>query len=370
MSDRFEALVARCRVVLFLGPGGVGKTTTAAATAVALAAGGRKVCVLTIDPARRLAQSLGLASMGGEPVRIAVPGDGELWAVTLDPKGVFDDLVRRRAPTPEAAERVLANPFYQRFSRAMSGVQEMTAAERLYDLALDPRFDVVVVDTPPTAQALDFLDAPRRLMNAIDRSLVKWVPGVGGSAVARAFAFGSKFVYRVLTMFTGEAMLADLTGFLQSFQGMYDAFHQRAVDVEALLSRPDTGFFVVTAAERRGVAEAGQLTAGLAARGLSLRGVVCNRAAPLFGPVPDADAAALVAAVTPGAAAAVRAELVPVLHDHLRLGALHAARTAELAAAAAPAPVLTVAPFDADVLDVPALVRFAEVLFSAEAAGG
>ena len=227
------------------GSGGVGKTTTSAAIAMGLAARGARVAVVTIDPARRLADALGLDELGNDPAlvdpsRFAAGGvelTGELWAMTLDPKRTFDELIERLAPDDETRDEILDNRIYQQLSGAVAGSQEFTAVAKLYDLHNSGRFDVLVLDTPPSRNALDFLDAPDRLTGFFDGRALKLFLAPTGLA-ARAMGRGTGVVFGVLSRLTGVDLLDDLSVFFRALGGLLDGFRERAEGVKALLTDP------------------------------------------------------------------------------------------------------------------------------------
>ena len=237
-----EAAVAGRGVVICAGPGGVGKTTTSAAIAAGLARRGAKVLVLTIDPARRRADSLGLPELGNsacrvEPERLeraGLAGDGELWAMTLDAKLTFDELVERNAPDAKTRDAVLRNPIYRQLSSAAAGSQEYMAMEKLYELHSCGDYDVVVLDTPPTRDALDFLDAPGRLSRFIDSRSLQFFRASGRTGLG-LFSRGAGALFSVLKRATGVDLLSDLAEFFNAFGGMSEGFRDRARAVEALL---------------------------------------------------------------------------------------------------------------------------------------
>src|SRR5919197_465913 len=234
------------RVCICAGSGGVGKTTTSAAIAAGMAARGRKVAVLTIDPARRLANSLGLPELGNEERRVPGDfGDGELWAMMLDAKRTFDELVEWHAPDEQTRDAVLGNRIYQELSNAVAGSQEYMAMEKLHELHQEGRYDLLVLDTLPSRHALDFLDAPRRLSRFIDsRSLQLFTaPGRFG---LRVLGRGTGVVFSVLGRATGVDVLEDLSEFFRSFGGMVEGFRERAERVNALLGDSRSTFVVVT----------------------------------------------------------------------------------------------------------------------------
>jgi anion-transporting ArsA/GET3 family ATPase len=290
------------RVVIVAGSGGVGKTTTSAALALGLAAQGRRVAVVTIDPARRLATALGMEDMlGNEPRRVeGIELAGELHAMQLDAKRTFDELIELLAPDERTAREVLANRIYRELSGAMTGSQEFTAVAKLYELARDERYDVLVLDTPPSRNALDFLEAPDRLTGFLDGRALQAILAPTGLA-ARVMGRGTGVVFSVLRRLTGIDLLEDLSVFFRSLSGLIDGFRRRAAGVKALLRDPATTFLIVTSPEREPVEEALFFHGRLRASGLPFGGLVVNRVHP-----------------DPGAEAdAVRAELATTLGDRL-----------------------------------------------------
>ncbi len=274
-------------ICICAGSGGVGKTTTAAAIAMGMAAQGKKVVVLTIDPAKRLADSLGLPELGNEErlverERFTEQGlamNGELWAMMLDAKRTFDDLIERHAPDEEARDRVLGNRIYQELSNAMAGSQEYAAMEKLYELHQEGRYDLLVLDTPPTRNALDFIDAPERMTRFIEgRSLQFFLrPGrLGLRVVGRS----GGMLFSVLKRITGIDLLQDLSDFFQSFGDMASGFSERAQRVNDLLAERCTTFVLVCAPEQEPIDEAIYFWRRLREAKLPFGGVVVNKVHP------------------------------------------------------------------------------------------
>ena len=275
-------------VLVCCGSGGVGKTTTAATLGLELAHRGRRVVVVTIDPAKRLADALGLdEGLDNEPTRlhraVAPGGAGELWAMMLDTAATFDGLVRANAPTPERAERILANPFYRNIAGALSGTQEYMAAERLHALHADERFDVVIVDTPPTRNALDFLDAPGTLARFLDHPLFKMMmlPARRGLAVLNLAA---QPALRTIGKVVGGDVLADAIAFFQAFEGMETGFRERADEVMELLRAPSTCYVLVASPKADTIDEAIYFAERLAESSLDVGALIVNRCTPVFEP--------------------------------------------------------------------------------------
>jgi anion-transporting ArsA/GET3 family ATPase len=264
-------------VIIVAGSGGVGKTTTSAALALGLAAEGKRVAVVTIDPARRLATALGLEELGNEPRRVEGLGlAGELSAMQLDAKRTFDDLIAHLAPDERARREVLDNRIYRELSGAMTGSQEFTAVAKLYELHRDERYDVLVLDTPPSRNALDFLDAPDRLTGFLDGRALQAVLAPTGLA-ARLMGRGTGVVFSVLRRITGIDLLEDLAVFFRSLSGLIDGFRRRAAGVKALLSDPATTFLIVTSPEREPVEEALFFHGRLRDAGMPFGGLIVNR---------------------------------------------------------------------------------------------
>jgi anion-transporting ArsA/GET3 family ATPase len=282
----------RKEVCICAGSGGVGKTTTSAAIALGMAARGKKVAVLTIDPARRLANSLGLPELGNEERRVEVDVDGELWAMMLDAKRTWDELVEWHAPDERTRDAVLGNRVYQELSNAVAGSQEYMAMEKLHELHQEGRYDLLVLDTPPTRNALDFLDAPRRLSEFIDsRSLQLFTaPGRLGLKV---LGRGTSLVFSLMRRATGIDLLEDLGEFFRSFGGMTDGIRERAVLVNALLADSRTAFVLVTSPGHDAVEEAVYFHHRLMDAGLPFAGVVANRVHSADGPSDPAELAEL-----------------------------------------------------------------------------
>jgi anion-transporting ArsA/GET3 family ATPase len=251
------------RIVICLGAGGVGKTTISAALALGLAARGQKVAVVTIDPARRLAAALGLTELAAEPRRIDADAltrqglrlDGELWAMMLDAKRTFDEIIARLAPDERAREEILANSVYRELSTAVAGSHELSAIAKLYELHEEHDFDVIVLDTPPSRNALDFLGAPRRLLGFLEGRALQVFLAPGG-LTARLFGRGTGLAFAIFARVTGIDMFGELSAFFRSLSGVTDAFAERTRGVAALLRAPSTGFVIVTSPEAAPAREA------------------------------------------------------------------------------------------------------------------
>jgi anion-transporting ArsA/GET3 family ATPase len=273
-----DTLVDSARIIVCCGSGGVGKTTTAATLALRAAERGRRTVVLTIDPARRLAQSMGLTELDNSPRRVHGV-DGHLDAMMLDMKRTFDDIVLTHAE-PGKAEAILANPFYQALSSSFAGTQEYMAMEKLGQLRGSGDWDLVVVDTPPTRSALDFLDAPERLTTFLDGRMVRVLLApakAGGRAYFKVVSAGFSVFTGVLTRIIGAGMLQDVSQFVGALETMFGGFRERAQATYDLLKAPGTAFVVVAAPERDALREASYFVERLAAEGMPLAGLVVNR---------------------------------------------------------------------------------------------
>ncbi|GAB3494401.1 ArsA family ATPase [Nocardiopsis coralliicola] len=268
------------RTVVCCGSGGVGKTTTAAALAVRAAEAGRDTVVITVDPARRLAQSLGLTELDNTPRPVAVPGaaaaGGSLHAMMLDMKRTFDEIVEAHAD-PERAAQILANPFYQSMSASFSGTQEYMAMEKLGQLREAGEWDLIIVDTPPSRSALDFLDAPKRLARFLDGKLIRVLAAPARAGAFRLLGAGVSLVTGMVSKIVGAQMLSDVQSFIQSFDTVFGGFQERAERTYRLLQEPGTAFLVVAVPEPDALREADYFIERLAAEGMPLTGLVLNR---------------------------------------------------------------------------------------------
>jgi anion-transporting ArsA/GET3 family ATPase len=294
------------RVVVCAGAGGVGKTTVAAGVALGLAAEGRRVALITIDPARRLAEALGLDDLGNDPqpvdlepfIRAGLRCQGELSAMMLNVKRTFDELIARLSSDRRTLEQILANPVYNQISGAVAGSQDYSAMSKLFDLHRDTDYDVIVLDTPPSRSAIDFLLAPQRLTNFLEgRALSAFLRPTGAMLRAAGLAFAA--VRRIV----GVGMLDDLTNFFRLLSGLTDGFRQRAAETESLLADVSTGFLIIGSPERGPVEEAIFLNQELERMGMHRAGLIVNRLHPL-----DPTGAVL---------ADTTARLVPTLGDTL-----------------------------------------------------
>ncbi|WP_061296784.1 ArsA family ATPase [Herbidospora cretacea] len=266
------------RIVVCCGSGGVGKTTTAAALGLRAAERGRNVVVLTVDPARRLAQSMGLTSLDNTPRKVA-GADGELFAMMLDMKRTFDEIIEAHAD-PERARQILTNPFYQSLSSSFSGTQEYMAMEKLGQLRRSGEWDLIIVDTPPSRSALDFLDAPERLGRFLDGKLIRLLMApakAGGRSAFKILNAGFGLVAGVLTKVLGAQVLKDIQTFVSALDAVFGGFRQRAEQTYKLLQAPGTAFVVVATPERDAMREASYFVERLAEERMPLAGLVVNR---------------------------------------------------------------------------------------------
>jgi anion-transporting ArsA/GET3 family ATPase len=284
----FAALVDECHVLVCCGTGGVGKTTTAAALALEGARRGRRVAVITIDPARRLADTLGLTSTEDHEVARALwdpdglaPAGGRLTAMMLDTSETFDGLVARYAESEEQRDRILENRFYRNLAGAMSGTQEYMAMERLHELHETGEYDLIVVDTPPSRHALDFLDAPQRLIRLLDNRVFRVMMTPARGAFRLASAALHTFVRQVGRV-VGTGVIDDIIAFFRAFEGMEEGFRSRADAVTTLLAEDSTGFVLVTSPRRDSIEEAVYFAQQISTHGLAISGLVANRVHPVF----------------------------------------------------------------------------------------
>jgi anion-transporting ArsA/GET3 family ATPase len=360
-------LLEKRSIVVCCGTGGVGKTTTAAVLALEGARMGRRSVVVTIDPAKRLADTLGLGALTNTARRIEGDWPGELWALMLDTKSTFDNLVTTYSGSPEQAERILDNRFYRNISGALSGTQEYMAGEKLYELhelgAETPEgervaFDLVVVDTPPTRNALDFLDAPRRLSHFLDHRLYRMLTAPT-RAYLKAVNVAAQAFMRTVSKLVGSEVLQDALRFFTAFEGMEAGFKERAVHVQALLSDPGTAYLLVASPRRDTVAEAAWFAERLRSSHLPVEALVVNRVHPRFGEGGPEGARARAETL----AGTALGGLYENLADFRTMAEGEEAHLVGLSAAVDPAPVLRVPFLADDVHDVDTLEQVAGHLF-------
>ncbi len=361
------------RVCICAGSGGVGKTTTSAAIAMGMAARGLKVVVVTIDPARRLATSLGLEDLGNEPRRVEperfdehdLEMKGELWAMMLDAKRTFDELIDRLAPDAATREEILSNRIYQELSSAVAGSQEFTAIAKLYELDREGGFDLIVLDTPPSRNALDFLDAPDRLTDFFEGRALKVFlrpTGLGMKIVGR----GTGVVFGVLKRVTGIDLLQDLSVFFRALGGLVDGFRERAKQVKRLLGDPRTTFLLVTSPEREPVDEAIFFWSKLREAKMPFGGLVVNRVH--HDALGEASTEDVLAALDGELDPKLAAKAAENLRDYHVLAVRDRDSVARLAEQLDSPATIEVPHLDDDVHDIEGLLQVQRYLFASDAA--
>jgi anion-transporting ArsA/GET3 family ATPase len=380
MPETLDQLVMTRRVLVTVGAGGVGKTTTAAALGVAAAARGRRVLCLTIDPARRLAEALGLERMSGDEQTIApdlfeavdLHMKGSLTAMMLDTKRTFDELVLKHSSSPERAKKLLDNKLYQYVSTSLAGTQEYMAMEKLVAVQRDPRFDLVILDTPPTANALDFLDAPGRLVEAVDSPTMRWfvqafesTGKVGFNLLARSAAV----VLRGLGRITGGGFLAAMAEFITELNDLFGGFKQRAQMVESSLRSPEVSFVLVTSPAPVSLEEAVFFSERLDRANMARGAFVVNRfrLPPLWTDAPpgEGDVAGAIASRGLHLEEGAPQRVVRAHADAIRLARRDAANVRSMNERASDnVPIVRVPELASDVHDLKNLRDIAEILMS------
>lgn len=284
---KLTSLLESHKLIICVGSGGVGKTTTAAAIGLKAAKQGRKVLVLTIDPARRLANSLGLNQFGNQETQIQLAASipGELWAMMLDTQSTFDGLIERVSPDQETKDKIFNNRVYRHISESFGGSQEYMATEQLYEVVSSNKYDLVVLDTPPVKNALDFLESPGRLVQFLDKRILTWFlsPQEEKRVFGRFFRGTSAVVFKLLGSIFGREFLDELSEFLFIFRDLYDGFRERHEAVIQLFEQPTTTFAVVCAPNEPSVAVAGYFLNELKTRGMPCAGVLVNQMHPTLG---------------------------------------------------------------------------------------
>ena len=376
-----KTLVEQRRIIVCVGSGGVGKTTTAASLGLAGARAGRRTLVLTIDPAKRLANALGLSTLGhdvqavpAEKVSLGgAPVAGSLDAMMLDQKRAFDEIVARYAKDPESQRRIFDNRIYRQISSTLAGSHEYAAMAKLHEIASANKYDLIILDTPPTANALDFLDAPERLTAAIDSSAIQWFTKpymAAGRFSLKAVGMGAAFVLKRLARFVGSAFLDDMAAFFVEFNSILGGFRERAREVFELLRRPDVAFVLVSSAEPMSVDEAIYFYERLASSKMPLGAFVVNR---VHSVAPSSiDRETLIAKLTarpelrgysPDDMVQVASDLDRTHKEFQSLAEIDAKQVARLSArSAGAAPVVTVPFFDQDIYDVSGLSQMVRYL--------
>ena len=364
------------RIAVVVGSGGVGKTSVSAAIALSRAMAGGRALVCTIDPARRLATALGLGTLGNTEAlvppeafeRAGLAPRGQLFAMMLDVKRTWDDLVTRHAPDAATRDRILGNRIYQQVSGALAGSQEYMAMEKLYELSTERDYDLIVLDTPPTAHALDFLEAPDRILDFVGNETARklFAPALdAGRFGARLLQVGTGFVAKTLSRFTGSDVLSDVGDFLGQFQGMYDGFKERASAVRTLLTDPEVGFVLVASPSPLSVDEALFFHDHLRTAGMPVAGSIANRVTPDLWPFPGATPGVepLAAALEPerGGGGDLAERLARTLAQHQAFARADA-REVERLRRGASGPHATVPRLEGDVHDLSGLAALAEHL--------
>ena len=359
-------------VCICAGSGGVGKTTTAAAVAMGMASRGLRVAVLTIDPARRLANSLGLSELGNEATRIdqslfeerGLEMRGELWAMMLDAKRTWDELIEKRAPDRATRDAVLGNRIYQELSHAVAGSTEYMAIEKLFELHEEGRYDLLVLDTPPTRNALDFLDAPDRLTRFIDsRSLSFFLkPGLFG---VKAFGRGTGVLFSLLKRLTGIDLLRDLSEFFASFGDMAIGIRDRAKHVEGLLEDPGTTFLLVTSPRGDAIDDVVFFRRRLRESGMPFGAAIVNRVHE--GADSEVSGAEIEGDLTALLGDDLGRRVATTFDDYRALAAHDAGNVARLERELSGDPLVRVPLLDEDVHDLGGLEKVGGYLFAADA---
>lgn len=355
IPDPIGVLLEAHDVVVCVGSGGVGKTTTSATLALEAARRGRRACVLTIDPARRLADAMGLdsaAARGSRPVQVEGPWSGELWTVMLDTRVTFAELIETYAPNPEQAQRILDNRFFRNIADALSGTHEYMAMEKLHELHADDRFDLVIVDTPPTTNALEFLDAPNRITSFLDHRLYR-ILVTPSNTLARAMNVAAQTVLRSISRIVGASVVDDVIEFFANFDGMEEGFRARAVSVRTLLASERTTFVLVTIPRRDVAQEATTFVGDLRGAGVDVAALIVNRVHPNFSPLPLDELRARLGPLSDGPLA----PFVTALLDATTIAGTEMDHLAGLTGALPTAAVRLVPFLDADVHDLAGLER-------------
>jgi anion-transporting ArsA/GET3 family ATPase len=375
--ESLRALLATKRVVITVGAGGVGKTTTAAALAVAAAQRGRRVLCLTIDPAKRLAESLGLEKMSTEaatidPARFAAIGaplSASLTVMMLDTKRTFDDLVTKYSSSPEKAAALLSNKLYQYVSTSLAGTQEYMAMEKLVAVKADPAYDLIVLDTPPTANALDFLDAPDRMVQALDSAAIRWFTEAfqsTGKLSLNLLARSAAVVLRGLGKITGGGFLEAMAEFISALNDLFGGFRSRATEVEKALRSPEVAFVLVTSPAPMSVQEVLYFSDRLVASSMPRGAFVVNRVRMPPGPLGGATEDDVRRALSSRGIALdddAPGRLLQAHADAVKLAALDAQNVAQLAVRAGQdVPLVRVPELASDVHDARLLSELAAIL--------
>lgn len=377
-GEHLDRVLDEARCVVCVGPGGVGKTSSSAAIAIEAARRGRRTIVLTIDPAKRLANALGLPEIGNEEADVPpeaftsaglAPPSGRLTAMMLDIKSAWDEVVKRYHPDAGQREKLLSNRLYVALSTALAGSQEYMAMEKLYDLSVrtEDRLELIVLDTPPANHAVDFLEAPSRMVNALDNDATRWLTEPyqqRGRLTQRLFDAGSSFFVRTISRFTGAELLDELAELLTCFQGMFEGFKERARATREILEAPDTRFLVVSSPDVQGSQNAKAFCHRLQERKIHVGGVILNRALQSAlgetGPLLEEIEPAVVSA---GGDRALAQRMLEITLHTRATAAIHLAQTESLREALKGIPVAMVPQLRQDVHDLEGLDRLTRSMF-------
>jgi anion-transporting ArsA/GET3 family ATPase len=378
-AQALRSLVDSRRVLVTVGAGGVGKTTTAAALGVAAARRGRRVLCLTIDPAKRLAESLGIEAMTTEAVTVdrarfeaaGIPIEGSLTAMMLDTKRTFDELVIKYSSSREKAEKLLSNRLYKYVSTSLAGTQEYMAMEKLVAVKNDPRYDLVILDTPPTANALDFLDAPERLMEALDSATMKWFAEAmqsSGKFSLNLVAKGAAAVLRGIGRITGGGFLEAMAEFISELNDLFGGFKERAARVQQTLRADDVAFVLVTSPSPPAIREVLYFAERLEEAKMPRGALVVNRfhMPPRLAEegVSEADAAKGIADRGLVLEEDAPSRILQAHADAVKLAHFDASHVRLLQSNAAGMPIVRVAELDTDVQDLTLLAQLSDVLMT------
>ncbi|MDQ3877776.1 MAG: AAA family ATPase [Actinomycetota bacterium] len=374
--NAIQEIIRTKEVVVCAGAGGVGKTTTAASIALQAASDGKRAAVLTIDPARRLASSLGLKELTDEPTKVnkrkftaaGLQAKGELHAMMLDTKSTWEKVITRYAPTPERAEKIINNRFAKNISSTLSGTQEYMALEKLYELHAEGGYDLLVIDTPPTRNALDFLDAPRRMTDFFDSRVLRWflLPYMkAGGGLMRVANVAATTFLRIVKRIVGSEVLEDTAEFFANLEGMYEGMKQRAHDVATLLQSDATSFVVVTSPAEDAVKEATFFASRLNDSGLPFGALVVNRVHPKIGDGIDAKPRQLARLEKGGDDARLLAKLLDNEESFMRVVHLEEENLASLARKIPRHRWVRVPYLEKEAVDFAGLAEIAQQLFAA-----
>jgi len=365
-------LIRERRIIVCCGSGGVGKTTTAAAIAVEGARQGRRTCVVTIDPARRLADAFGLDSLTNTPGRVHGTWPGELWALMLDTRSTFDDAVTRYARDQSQAQAIMGSRLYRNLCDTLSGTHEYMAVEKLYQLHHEGGFDLIVVDTPPTRRAEDFLSAPRHLTRLLDNRVFQML-AAPGRLYLRAVAVAAQSPLKAVSKIVGAEMILDTVAFLRAFEGMEAGIRSRATRVLDLLGDPSTAFVLVVSPRRSAIEDGQSFAARLNLSDIPVQALIVNRLHPRFDVQPSTTTPIAPRRQSGRAKADLEAEAYMVLSSNwaeLRAVAVREeSNIAVLAAHVAPAPVARVPLLASDIHDLNGVQTVADHLFGPSSTG-